>query len=272
MEPHTAIMKKVAISVAPVPAGLSYLDSKAVATDIIACAKAGASELHLHPRNEKGKLTADLTVFEEIVTRVKGETDMVVQMSLGAASVLTIEEKCKALDKDYVELTSLNMTSMNFGHQVRVIHPEEVDYLVERIMATHTLPEIETFDLGDFYTFDRIRREYKLPFKPVFNIGLGHGDRLPATPKALMAFLNFMPEDALWYYTEIGRRDFSMVATAVSLGAHGVRVGMEDSPYLLEDRLAKSNAEVIEYTVRAMEAVGALPASVDEVRKMMGLR
>lgn len=264
-------MKKVAISVAPVYGKVTQLDPKKVAQDIIQCAKAGAGELHLHPRDRFGRLTDNLETFREIVDRVKSQVDIVVQVSPGASSQLTMEQKCVPLRYPDVEMTSMNMTSMNFGRQVRIVNPEDIDYLSKEIIETNTIPEVELFDLGDFYTFKMIDEIYKFPFKHLFNIGLGHEGRLPATPKALAAFLQFMPEDAVWNYTEIGRRDFKMITAAIGMGADGIRVGLEDSNYLDPTTQVENNAPIVERTAKILQAMGAQPASPAEIRQKLNI-
>ena len=265
-------MRNIAVSVAPVWGNTERSDPQKTAEDLIECAGLGAGELHIHVRDRHGKLSADLTVFHEIIRLVRSRTDMVIQVSPGGISPLTMEERCVPLFEKEVEMTSLNMTSMNFGRTVRVIQPEDVDRLLELSGQAGTVAEVEVFDLGDFYTYGQYQARFKLGYPPLFNIGLGHEGRLPATPKALAAFLAFLPPGARWKYTEIGRTDFAMVAAALGMGADGIRVGFEDSPYLEPGVEAKSNAEIVERTVKLIRDMGLRTAAPDEIRSMYGIR
>lgn len=264
-------MNQVMVSVAPVWGKIKELDPRKTAQDIVECVKAGAGEVHLHPRDRRGRLTDNLETLREIIDRVRDQVDVVIQVSPGAASELTMNQKTRALFWEDVEMTTLNMTSMNFGKQVRIITPDDVQCLAEVILKTHTLPEIELFDPGDIYTYQMWEQEYHFPFPRLFNIGLGHEGRLPATPQALAAFLPFMPEHSLWCYTEIGRRDFQIVAAAVGMGASGVRVGLEDSCYLTGDIQAETNAPIVARTVKILEIMGKEPASPADIRSRLGL-
>ena len=41
-----------------------------IAADVIRCAQAGAAVVHLHARDEEGKLTPDLTAFDQAVQTI----------------------------------------------------------------------------------------------------------------------------------------------------------------------------------------------------------
>ena len=86
-------MKKVLISVAPVSAADILNNPIAIAKDVIACSKAGASMVHLHVRDLNGQLTPDLSLVKETVEYIKSGCDIVIQISTGGVSNLTIEER-----------------------------------------------------------------------------------------------------------------------------------------------------------------------------------
>ena len=52
-----------------------------IAADVVACAEAGAAVAHLHARDLEGRLTADLTVFNQAVDLIKSNCDIVVEAS-----------------------------------------------------------------------------------------------------------------------------------------------------------------------------------------------
>ena len=191
-------MRNVIISVAPVDGNCHVLEPRTVAEDIIECALAGAGILHLHVRDCQGRLTADLAAFHDIIHRVRKESDIVIQVSPGGISPIPMKERCIPLFEPEVEMTSLNMTSMNFGKTVRVIYPEDVECLLSEAGKAGTFAEVEIFDPGDIYTYQMYRDEFKLHYPPLFNTGLGHPGRLPAEPKALATFLPFIPRNAYW--------------------------------------------------------------------------
>ena len=82
-------MKKVLISVAPVSAADILNNPIAIAKDVIACSKAGASMVHLHVRDLNGQLTPDLSLVKETVEYIKSGCDIVIQISTGGCLLYT---------------------------------------------------------------------------------------------------------------------------------------------------------------------------------------
>ncbi len=93
--------RKVVIAVAPVkhpgsemPAGCRNPQSADdIAAEVVACARAGASMVHLHVRDESGVQTAEMDVFARTLDLIRGESDIVIQGSTGGVSTLSLEER-----------------------------------------------------------------------------------------------------------------------------------------------------------------------------------
>ena len=111
-------MRAVAIYVAPVgaePVPGNPLTPRQVAEDTIACVKAGASVVHLHVRDEQGKLVEDTSVFRTTVDMIKREVDVIIQGSTGGMSDLSAADRCTALQVEGVEMASLNLGSRRYS-------------------------------------------------------------------------------------------------------------------------------------------------------------
>ena len=85
---------KVIISLAPV-AGRAPLDPDTTARDVINSIDAGAGMCHLHCKTRDGALTTDISVLSETYDRILAERDVVVQVSTGGISTMTIQERCQ---------------------------------------------------------------------------------------------------------------------------------------------------------------------------------
>ena len=70
----------------------------------------------------------------------------------------------------------------------------------------------------------------------------------------------------------IGRHQALVMDWALARGADAVRTGLEDNIRVSRDRLAASNAELVEYAVLAIERHGRRAAKPDEARAILGLR
>ena len=141
-------MKKIMISVAPVAATDILINPRAIARDVYECYKNGASMVHLHCRDLNGNLTPDLSLLEETVAYIREMCDIVVEISTGGVSNLTIEERVQPCYPSWVEANSLNVGSVNLGTSVYQNPIKDVEYCVKTIMDNKKIPETEVFELG----------------------------------------------------------------------------------------------------------------------------
>ena len=141
-------MKKIMISVAPVAATDILINPRAIARDVFQCYKNGASMVHLHCRDLNGRLTPDLSLLEETVDYIRALCDIVVEISTGGVSELTIEERCQPCCPSWVEANSLNVGSVNLGAAVYQNPIQDVEYCVQKLLENKKVPEIEVFELG----------------------------------------------------------------------------------------------------------------------------
>jgi 3-keto-5-aminohexanoate cleavage enzyme len=130
---------KIIVAVAPVgkniqpPAVNPTSAQEETARDVIACANAGASLVHLHVRDTHGELTGDLTEFSATLDLIRQSSDIVIQGSTGGLSSLTLDERCVALNDSRVEMASLNMGSVNFGENVYINTLPDIRYWARRM-------------------------------------------------------------------------------------------------------------------------------------------
>ena len=271
-------MKNIIISVAPVPADETFIEPRKIADDVIACSRAGAGMVHLHVRDRNGRLTTDLTLLEETVRYIRSECDIVIQVSTGGVSKLTIQERCTPVFADWVESNSLNVGSVNLGDHVYINPIKEVKYCVEQILNNRKTPEIEVFEIGMIKTAMDLSMKYEFTDPILFNIVLGHIGAAPATVRTLKSMLEaldeFFPEKerTLWGITHAHRTDFQLLKAALDLGASTVRIGFEDSRYLSRKTVADTNLQLVEAAADLVKELGMRPASPEEIRVMLNIR
>ncbi|PKM49972.1 MAG: 3-keto-5-aminohexanoate cleavage protein [Firmicutes bacterium HGW-Firmicutes-7] len=261
-------MNKVLISVAPVSATDKIIDPVKIAKDVIACSKAGAAMVHLHVRDFEGNLTSDMTVLEETLRLIRKESDIIIEVSTGGISNLTIQERCAPLYSDLVEACSLNVGSTNLGKAVYCNPIDEVEYCVQKLLKMKKTPEVEVFEIGHIYAMKELMAKYTFCDPVLFSIVLGHKGEAPATPEALTAMISMIPKETLWGITHANRTDFSIVAAALGLGASTVRIGFEDSKYLDADTVVDTNLPLVQKTVRLLRAMDKEPLTPKEARKV----
>jgi uncharacterized protein (DUF849 family) len=108
------------------------------------------------------------------------------------------------------------------------------------------------------------------PLHADFVMGVVGG--VPATARNLSAMADNLPAgDHHWGVIGIGRDQWRMVAAALTLGG-SVRVGLEDNFYLPDGEMARSNGDLIARARRLVEDCGRRAATVEEARRMLGIK
>ncbi len=267
--------RKIIVAVAPTgkkiePPSVNPLAPEDVANQVIACGKAGAGMVHLHVRDKQGEQTEDLSDFSTTLDLIRQSSDIIIQGSTGGLTDLTQEQRCVALNDPRVEAASLNMGSINFGEDVYINRLPDIRYWAGRMQETRVAPELEIFAAGMLPTYMKLVEEGVL--KPPYSIGFCLGVRwaFPANPETLFFLKTLLPEkDVPWGVIHAGMHDFSLMATAIGMGASVVRVGFEDSSFFAPGKAAQTNAELVERIVSLIHQMGYEVATCDEAREML---
>lgn len=270
------MQRKIIVSVAPVGKdipGPSFnpITPDEVAEEVTACARAGASMVHLHVRDRQGSQTADLKNFSRTLDYIRSTSDIIIQGSTGGLVDLTIEERCTALNDRRVQIASLNMGSVNFGDDVYVNTLPDVRYWARRMAEERIVPELEIFEAGMIPVYKQLMVETVLRKPFSFNFCLGVEWGLPAVPKSLFFLTSILDEPIPWGVTHATMTDFSLLATAIGLGAAVVRVGFEDSVFYAPGKTARANVELVERVVSLVQNIGFDVATTDEARDILGV-
>lgn len=233
------------------------------------CVAAGAAIVHLHARRADGTPTQDAAVYRAIIEAVRARCDAIVQISTGGAVGMSTAERIAPVALR-PEMATLSMGSLNFGDEVFLNLPPDIEAFARAIEAAGAKPELEIFDAGMMATARRWLARGLLPSPAHFDFALGVPGGMPATPEALMYLVSQLPAGASWTVAGMGPAQLSLGTMAVAMGGH-VRVGFEDNIYWRKGELAQSNAQL----VARMAAIGRLaerpPATPDEARAMLGL-
>ena len=277
-------MREVLLSVAPVAPVPHPIIPDEIAADVCACHEAGAAMVHLHVRDAQGALTADPQLLRETLRLIRSRCDIIIEVSTGGVSDLTIRERCVPCDMALVEANSLNVGSVNLGEAVYCNPIGDVRYCVQEILRHHKFPEIEVFELGMIHTVHELVQEFPSFPKPLlFALVFGHPGELPATRPALHHMLDYLREtfreqdeapdrkEILWGYTQAHREDWEMMRYALSLGADSLRVGFEDSDISETSVHAQTNEPVVAQAAALIRESGAVPMTSARVRELLGI-
>jgi uncharacterized protein (DUF849 family) len=276
---------------------------EAIVSDGIACAKAGATVIHVHGRDsETGHPTSDPEVIRQIVTRIKEGCDVIVGISTGGGMGMTPQGRLQGAAICQPELASFNLGSMNFSmHPVaRRYQPEdwkfdwEADYVdgtkdfifrntfgdmevfARTMKERNVLPEFEAYDVGHLYNLKFLEKDglVEPPYWIQFVLGVLGG--AAANPETLIMMLQtadrlFGRENYRWSVIGVGYPwEFHMAAMGAIMGGH-VRVGLEDNIFVRR-RVLATNVDLVEKAKRIAAEFDREIATPDEAREMLGLK
>ncbi|TPQ52629.1 3-keto-5-aminohexanoate cleavage protein [Prosthecomicrobium hirschii] len=271
-----------------------------IAEAAIGAAEAGAAIVHLHARDpHDGRPDQSPERFLPFLSRIKQQSDVVVNITTGGAATMTIEERLKPVATFKPEVASLNMGTMNFGlypmlERFKTFkHDWERPYLegsrerifkntfadIEAILTTcaenGTRFEIECYDIGHLYTLAHFveRGLVKPPFfvQSVFGILGGIGPHPEDVAHMKRTADRLFGNAYRWSVLGAGRHQMPIAAMAAAMGGN-VRVGLEDSLWLGKGRFAASNAEQVAHVRRIIEGLGLEIASPAEARDILELK
>jgi 3-keto-5-aminohexanoate cleavage enzyme len=248
-----------------------------IAQAALECYNAGAAIVHIHARDEEGRPHGTKEKFEEILAAVRGKTrDVVVQFSTGGGTNLTIEERVSCLDAD-PEMASLNMgtlmrqTGPNAGEPFANL-TKDIEAWAAKMQEMEIKPEMECYSQSMYRDVSNLISKglIEKPYYVNFVLGMMHQGAIEATPETLVSMYQFLPQDCYFNTTATGAAQLPLTTMAMIMGG-SARVGLEDNIYFRRGELVKSNAQLVERTVRIARELNLQPATPDEARAILGV-
>jgi len=231
----------------------------------------GAAVVHVHVRDNAGKMSCDLSRFLRVRELIRDQgCDILINFSTsGGAGRVGEEERFNSLAAG-PELGSLDAGSMNFNERIFLNPPDFLEELARRMLAAHVKPEIEVFDSGMIGNALALERKGLIPSPLWWQFVLGVKGGAPATARSLLHLVDSVPTGSLWSVCAVGGRQLSMNTLAIAMGGHA-RTGLEDNLYYRRGELARSNAQLVARLARIARECGREPATPAEAREMLGL-
>jgi 3-keto-5-aminohexanoate cleavage enzyme len=266
------------------------LTPEEIAEEAYRCFNAGASMVHIHPRDPR-KEVSDVEVLGEAVRLIREKCNIIIQAGTGGRDRFGKHRE----DGDRLKLLEINpkpdMISVNTGsfffhsltrkrpsgapegYFLHINPPALVESFVKGAKERGIGFEFEIYDSGGFFEVERLFEKGILEKGEKLNCNfvMGVGGGIPAKPKSLFFLMENLPLHSHWSVMGIGRNEYPMITLGMVLGSGGARVGLEDNIYLSKGVLAKGNADLVEKAVRLANDLGREIASVAEARKMLGL-
>jgi uncharacterized protein (DUF849 family) len=273
-----------------------------VVNQSVEAAEAGASIIHLHARDPRdGRPTPDPDVFMAYLSRIKAKSDVVLSVSSGGGTGMTVAQRLEGVLRAKPELATLNMGTMNYGgftmidkyrgkwkfdweepylEQTRrdpfVSTYTDIEYMLNVVAPeTGARFECEAYDTSHLYTLayylDKGLIKPPIFVQTIFGTMGGIGTEVDHIVQMRRTADRLLGDAYEWSVLGAGRYQMGVVTAAAIMGAH-VRVGLEDSLYLGKGQLAESNADQVRKIRGILEALSLEIATPDEARQILGLK
>jgi 3-keto-5-aminohexanoate cleavage enzyme len=232
------------------------------------CAAAGASLMHVHPRNDDGGNTSDVERFRLALEAIRARSDLIIQFTTGGAIGMSAEARAAPL-RLRPEMATLTCGTVNFGDDIFENGFPLMRTILAEMNRHQVVPELEIFDAGHVSNARLLEREGLLAFPKHVDFVLGVPGGLDASVRNLTFLVESLPAGCTWSVAGIGRAQLPMAVTAIAMGGH-VRVGLEDNIYYSKGRLA-SNEDLVARVARIAGEMGRPLATPAQARAILGL-
>jgi 3-keto-5-aminohexanoate cleavage enzyme len=235
--------------------------------------EAGASLVHIHVRNPDESPSSDPALFAQVQEGIRKHCPgIIIQFSTGGRG-RDPSARGSALHLQ-PDMASLATGSVNFPSIIYENSASFVEGLAAQLKAHRVLPEIEVFDLSHTYGARKLVDLGLMHDRPHVQFVMGIKNALPAEERILdflHSELHRVLPRATWTAAGIGRHQSQVMDWVLARGASAVRTGLEDNIRVTKDRLARSNAELVQIAAEACVGYGARPATAAEARTMLGI-
>lgn len=234
--------------------------------------ESGASIAHCHVRNDDQTPTSDPDKFAQLLEGLRKHCPgMIVQLSTGGRSGAGRERGgMLSLRPD---MASLSVGSNNFPTRVYENSPELVSWLASEMQTYEVTPEVEAFDLSHILQAIHMHEEGKLYGQLYVQFVMGVGNAMPVDREVFDFYVQLMTTrapEAQWCAAGIGAGQLTINEWAIAAGGH-TRTGLEDNVRLDRDRLAPSNASLVQRAVELCNKYERPVASWQQAREMLGI-
>ncbi len=253
------------------------LSAEELAVEAERCAKAGASVIHLHVRDDEGRASQEGRRFRDAIRAIRARTNVIIQTSTGGAVGMSVAERAGPLEctgADAPEMATLNVGTINFGEDVFMNKAADTADMARRIAAHGAMPEIEVYDAGHLDIAADLLKQGLVKAPVHLQFVLGVKGALSASERNLEYLVErlraLLPDGCSWGVAGIGRHQLPMAELAAMWGGNA-RVGLEDNIYLDKGVLAEGSAPLVARAAELCARHGRAVASIEEARQLLGL-
>ncbi|MFC5418915.1 3-keto-5-aminohexanoate cleavage protein [Bosea eneae] len=235
--------------------------------------EAGASIAHCHVRDDEGKPSSDPERYGRLKEGIEKHCrGMIVQLSTGGRS--GAGQARGAMLSLRPDMASLAVGSNNFPTRVYENPPDLVDWLAAEMVAHGVKPEIEAFDLSHILKAHEMWKRGQIVERPYVQFVMGVKNAMPVDRDVFDYYIHTVKrlfgENVPWCAAGIGSSQIVLNEWAIAAGGHA-RTGLEDNVRLDRERLAPSNAALVERAADLCRTYGRPVATWQQAREILGI-
>ena len=246
-----------------------------IAADAVAVAKAGASIIHMHCRDENGNPTMNTDRWIEIVTKTRAalkaeNLDLIINLT-ASGSKFPEDDRINHLYALLPEICSFDAGSMNWANDyVFMNRPQFLERLGKTAIELGIKPELEIFDAGMLGNVRHYLTNDFLKAPLHYQLMLGVKGGMDATLENVNYLISHLESGSTWSIAGIGKAHMPMMLAGLAAGCDGLRVGLEDNVFL-EKGVYATNAQLVERAANIAKMAGREIATPAETREILGL-
>ena len=259
-----------------------------ISDQAIACAKAGASIVHIHVREDKvvdGKMeigykSMSLEKFTQTVELIRKKSaeqgvDVVINLTTSGGEYEDYK-RLQHLGALLPEMCSFDPNTLNWSNSyIFENSPRFLNQLAQEVVKYDIKPEFEVFDTGHIDSVMYYVNKWNIPTPPHIQFIMGVGGSMQGTTENLAFLVGKLPQGATWSVSGIGKCHMPMMLAALSMGCDGLRVGLEDNIVYSRNpdgsKVIATNVMLVERAVELAKLAGREIATAADAREILGL-
>ena len=259
-----------------------------IARQVVEVAKAGASIVHIHVREDKevdgvmqiGYKSMSLQKFTETVELCRkycaeAGVDVIINLTTSGGEYEDYK-RLQHLSALKPEMCSFDPNTINWSNSyIFENSPRFLNMLAQEVVKEDVKPEFEVFDTGHIDSVMYYVNKWNIPKPPHIQFIMGVGGSMPGTAENLGFLVDRLPEGATWSVSGIGRAHMPMMLAGLALGCDGLRVGLEDNVMYGKDadgnKIIATNVMLVERAVALAKLAGREIATAQEAREILGI-
>ncbi len=260
-----------------------------LAQQVVAVAKAGASIVHIHVREDKevdgemqiGYKSMSLQKFTDAVEACRkacaeAGVDVIINLTTSGGEYEDVK-RIQHLSALHPEMCSFDPNTINWSNSyIFENSPRFLNKLSQEVVKEDIKPEFEVFDTGHIDSVMYYVNKWNIPQPPHIQFIMGVGGSMPGTTQNLAFLVDKLPAGATWSVSGIGKAHVPMMLAGLALGCDGLRVGLEDNVMFGKDadgnKIIATNEMLVQRAVELCKLAGREIATADEAREILGIK